>query len=338
MQNINLKDGVWFVYDGDCPICSLAARSLRIRQAVGTLTLVDARSEKDHPLCKEIREQGLDLDEGMVLRYSDVNYHGQDALNMMALLGSNRGWFNRLNAVLFRSKPISKMLYPVMKAGRNFLLRIMGIDKIANLGTAAPKTPLIQDVLGEKWEQLPPVLRDHYQVRQYSQDEVTVSGSLDIKVKAWVGLMARLTGMLVPYSGKDIPVTVRFNCAPPGNALQFTRTFFFPGKTPVQFVSRLISGTANEMIEVLNFGFGWRFQLEWKDETLVLTPRGYVWRILGVTIPMPFSLILGTGFAEEKAISKTEFSMWTHTLHPLFGKTFSYEGSFKVTALRCDPS
>ncbi len=338
MQNSKYYEGVWFVYDGECPICSFAARSLRIRSAVGDLNLIDARSEKEHPLYKEIVEQGLDLDEGMVLRYSNVNYHGQDALNMMALLGSNQGWFNRFNALLFRNKLLSKMLYPVMRAGRNFLLWTLGVTKIDNLEGMRPQTPLFSDILGDKWQQLPPALRDHYLVRQNSNDEVTVAGKLDVKVKPWVGLMAGLSGMLVPYSGTDIPVTVKFNCAPPGNALRFTRTFYFPGKKPIQFVSRMVSVGNNELIEFMNFGFGWRFHLDWKEERLILSHRGYVWRIFGLTIPMPFSLFLGKGFAEEKAIAEKQFSMWTHTTHPIFGKPFGYKGSFEVTGIRCDPS
>ena len=113
---------IWFIYDGDCPICRTAANALKIREAVGKLRLLNARAEQNHPLMKEIRQRKLDLDEGMIIRYGDSYYHGADALYIMALLGSNHGWFNRMNALLFRYKAFATLCYPSMRAGRNLLL------------------------------------------------------------------------------------------------------------------------------------------------------------------------------------------------------------------------
>ena len=97
------KGDVWFVYDGDCPICQIAARGLRIKKAVGELNLIDARSDKNNPIVMEINDKGLNLEEGMVIKFGGNFYHGADALQIMALLGTNQGWFNRLNYWLFRS-------------------------------------------------------------------------------------------------------------------------------------------------------------------------------------------------------------------------------------------
>lgn len=126
-------EGVWFVYDGDCPICNTAAHALRIRQAAGELRLVNARVERDHPLVAEINRLNIDLDEGMVIKYRDAFYHGRDALHFMALFGGNSGWFNRMNAILFKSKTLARLCYPVMRGVRNLLLRLKGVPKIRNL-------------------------------------------------------------------------------------------------------------------------------------------------------------------------------------------------------------
>jgi len=128
------SDGVYFIYDGECPICNYAAHTFRIKQAVGELHLINAREEKLHPLIQEVNKKGLDLDEGMVLFYQGSFYHGQDALHLMGLLGSNNGWFNRINAFLFQSKPVAELCYPAMRGMRNALLRARGIAKINNLG------------------------------------------------------------------------------------------------------------------------------------------------------------------------------------------------------------
>ncbi len=124
---------VWFVYDGDCPVCSIAASALRIRKAVGGLHLVNAREDKDHPLMAEIKARGLDLDEGMVIKFQDSYYHGADALHVMALLGTGQGWFNRMNACLFRSPTLSKLCYPFLRACRNLAIRLKGVPKLRNL-------------------------------------------------------------------------------------------------------------------------------------------------------------------------------------------------------------
>lgn len=129
-----MRGDVWFVYDGECPLCRVAAQALRIRQSVGNLHLVDARTERDHPLMAKINAAGLDLDDGMVLSYGDRLYHGAEALTLMGLLGSGHGWFNRMNALLFRSPALARVTYPAMRGVRNLLIRMLGAGKIDNLG------------------------------------------------------------------------------------------------------------------------------------------------------------------------------------------------------------
>ena len=131
--NEGSKGDVWFVYDGDCPLCTTAAKALRIRQAVGTLHLVNAREDSSHPVMQEIQARRLNLDVGMVIKFQNTCYHGADALHVMALLGTGHGWFNRMNAWLFRSKTLSRLLYPSMREARNLFLRLTGVSKIDNL-------------------------------------------------------------------------------------------------------------------------------------------------------------------------------------------------------------
>ncbi|MEO3433046.1 DCC1-like thiol-disulfide oxidoreductase family protein [Inquilinus sp. CAU 1745] len=114
----------WLVYDGACPFCTAYARYVRVRRSVGVLELVDAR--KGGPLVEEVREAGLDLDQGMVLKMGGRLYHGADCLNVLAMLGSRSGLFNRLNAAIFRSPALSRALYPSLRAGRNLTLSLIG--------------------------------------------------------------------------------------------------------------------------------------------------------------------------------------------------------------------
>ncbi len=141
---MNNKSGVWFVYDGECFLCSNAARALRIQEECGPLHLVDARKEKDSPLLKSIRDYKLDLDEGMVIFHQEKLYHGKDALRFMAIYGAPKGIFNKLNRFLFQSDKLSEISYPVMRGIRNFLLRLRNIPKIANLNDA----PIFESIFG----------------------------------------------------------------------------------------------------------------------------------------------------------------------------------------------
>lgn len=112
------------IYDGECPFCSRYAKYVRLRRAVGELELVDAR--RGGAEVEKAKARGLRLDEGMILHLTDNYYHGAACLNRLALMSSRSDNFNRLSFFLFRSAFISKFSYPVLQAGRNMVLRLLG--------------------------------------------------------------------------------------------------------------------------------------------------------------------------------------------------------------------
>lgn len=126
------EKGVWFVYDGECPLCKSAAQALRIKQQYGRLHLVDARYDSSHPLVSVINQHQFNLDEGMVIYDGSQFYHGADALCFMARFGGN-GVFNRLNRLLFKSTRIARLCYPTLRSVRNLLIALRGVGKINNL-------------------------------------------------------------------------------------------------------------------------------------------------------------------------------------------------------------
>lgn len=132
MNALKIPDeGVWLVYDGECPVCRTYCSYIRIRQATGQLHLVDAR--QPGALMDEITAAGLDIDQGMVLKMSGQLYYGADAIHMLTLLSSPSGLFNRFNYYLFSTRLGSRILYPLGKALRNLLLKVLGIHYIDNL-------------------------------------------------------------------------------------------------------------------------------------------------------------------------------------------------------------
>ena len=122
---------VWLVYDGECPVCKTYCKYIRIRDAVGNLQLVDAR--QPGILMDEITAAGLDIDQGMVLKFNDIIYYGADAIHMLTLLSTPSGIFNRINYYVFSTKIGAKIVYPLGKAFRTLLLKLLGIKYIENL-------------------------------------------------------------------------------------------------------------------------------------------------------------------------------------------------------------
>jgi predicted DCC family thiol-disulfide oxidoreductase YuxK len=126
-----LREEILLVYDGECPACNAYCQVVRIKDSVGDLRIVDARENSE--VMDEITAQGLDIDQGMVLKMGEQFYYGSDAIHTLALISSRWGIFNRFNYWMFKSKNLANILYPALKFSRNLLLKILGKTKINNL-------------------------------------------------------------------------------------------------------------------------------------------------------------------------------------------------------------
>ncbi len=128
MSNFRIDSGrdghVWLIYDGECPFCSSYVRMVRLRQAAGNLNLVNARDGGE--IVQKVRRLGYDLDEGMVLILGNKYYHGSDCIHAVALLSSSVTFANKINMLIFRSRTLSKYLYPVLRFGRNLVIKLLG--------------------------------------------------------------------------------------------------------------------------------------------------------------------------------------------------------------------
>ena len=122
---------ILLVYDKECPACNNYCQVVRIRKDVGELRIVDARENSE--VMDEITNMGLDIDQGMVLKMGGQIYYGSDAIHALALISSRSGIFNKLNYWMFKSKGVSSVLYPLLRACRNLLLKLLGKTKINNL-------------------------------------------------------------------------------------------------------------------------------------------------------------------------------------------------------------
>ncbi len=122
---------IQLVYDRECPACEFYCRRIDVHESAGRLIRIDAREDSD--VLREVTALGLDIDEGMVLKKDDRIYYGADAISELARLSSGSGLFNRAASATFRSPAVARMLYPVLKALRNLLLKVLGRSRINNL-------------------------------------------------------------------------------------------------------------------------------------------------------------------------------------------------------------
>lgn len=130
MSTIEKGVGLVVVYDGDCPFCSRYIQLLKLREAIGNVELIDARNGGS--MVTDLHEAGYDLNEGMVAKYGGRIYHGADCVHFLAFLSTGSGVFNRINSVIFRSRGLSYILYPILRLGRNATLRLLGRPKIVD--------------------------------------------------------------------------------------------------------------------------------------------------------------------------------------------------------------
>jgi predicted DCC family thiol-disulfide oxidoreductase YuxK len=129
--HMNDRPEIVIVYDKQCPACDYYCNLVRIRETVGNLVLQDARDGGS--IVEEITARGWDIDQGMVVKVGTELYYGSEAIHVLSLMSTNQGIFNRVAYWSFRSKSVSKVLYPFLRFFRNLLLKLLGKTKINNL-------------------------------------------------------------------------------------------------------------------------------------------------------------------------------------------------------------
>ena len=130
-------DLVEILYDRECPVCDAYCSLADVRPEAGRISLLDAR--QDGELLRQVTARSLDIDEGMVVKYRGELYYGADAIHILATLSPRNSLFDRASHLLFRSRRRARIVYPVMKAGRNLLLKLLGRTRINNLGSGRKK-------------------------------------------------------------------------------------------------------------------------------------------------------------------------------------------------------
>tara|TARA_R110002110_G_scaffold415800_1_gene656288 strand:+ start:44746 stop:45738 length:993 start_codon:yes stop_codon:yes gene_type:complete len=323
-------DTIYLIYDNECILCTQCAKALKIKNAVGHLEVISARI--DHPLVTEALELGYDLNEGIVVKYKDSYYHGQEAVSFLALLSNPVDLFNKLNARLFKHKWAVIVIYPLFKAIRNcllFLRRTPGIKQHS-------EQPLFRRVFRAQWDSMPVIFHKRYANRSYHTESVILNGTMNIYLSKYYKLISpflRFSGALVPFAGTNIPVTITLSSTEDSESVMMDRVFHYPEGKPYHFKSKIIVTSKLDVLEIMKYGLGIRLAYKYQHQNIHLNYKGYIWRFMGLNIPIPMAVFLGRVTALETVLSDDakDFKMIATANHLLYGKIFEYSGQFKVT-------
>ncbi len=193
--------------------------------------------------------------------------------------------------------------------------------------------PIFKSVFGDDWDKLPTVIQKHYANYPYTDDVITVKGTLDITCSGPIKILKPLLllmGSLPAYNQKNVPVTVSFESSRNSKEFRFNRIFYFHENKPYHFRSRMVQVEGNEVVEIMRFNIGWQMNYLWQDNKVILKHKGYVFKLFRYFIPLPITFLLGEGYAEEIAVDDERFNMIVHITHPLFGKIYQYKGQFRL--------
>lgn len=183
---------------------------------------------------------------------------------------------------------------------------------------------LMQQALGDQWQELPAALRAHYQTR-----DNTDTGTLEISYPRgmqWYLNFLRLLGALVNRQGKDIPTTVAKTMK---NNVQFwTRTIQFSDGKVIFFKSHWVAAGDNKLIEYVNPILGLCMAVRVEQGKLYYVGQYYVVKLGKLILRLPEWLVLGHTTIEEVALDEQHFTMDFRLTHPWFGLLFRYAGKF----------
>lgn len=120
---------VTIVYDGKCPVCSRLVAAARLRKRAASLILLDARTESVTDV-HGIDLSGLDFDQGFAVVVDGEVHHGAEGGRALAVLTEPSGVLYRTFQWLMVTEQRSRFWYPILRAGRYMLLRLMRVPRI----------------------------------------------------------------------------------------------------------------------------------------------------------------------------------------------------------------
>lgn len=121
MQNFDIY------YDGECPVCSRYVLMSQLKKKFN----VRLFNLREHPeQVKSFWELGYDVDKGMLIEIKGEYFFGADAIYIMSYYGEANSPLGFMMHSYFKRRALAGITYPLLRFGRNVLLKILGLKKI----------------------------------------------------------------------------------------------------------------------------------------------------------------------------------------------------------------
>lgn len=195
--------------------------------------------------------------------------------------------------------------------------------------------PLIQHVIGKKFERLQGAVRTHFSLAPNDRARIRLQGRMAevwhprwLTPSLWVGAFL---GVLFPETGRDVPTFITIRAQ--GLRQQWDRTFEFDQRRR-HFSDAMVYDRAKNRI--LNFfGSNDRFAMVFH---FVPLPNGGLEIIGGQQyvnfgqkrLPVP-QILTPAMIVQEWPVNDNQIGMELRMAHPTVGQIFTYRGQFTVT-------
>ncbi len=187
---------------------------------------------------------------------------------------------------------------------------------------------LMQQALGDAWDQLPRSLQAHY-----LPGTTLDIGHLDVEYPAFmqpVLFVLSHLGALVRRRARAVRTRVEKSMV--GERQHWRRTLRYPDGQELRFDSVWEPGPAGHVVEFVNPWLGLQMQPFVVGQQLHYRGVRFVARVGRRTLHIPEWLALGHTTIVERAIDEHHFAMDFRLLHPVFGQVFRYSGTFRANA------
>ena len=326
---------IFALYDGKCPLCQFGVKNYQLDRQYGELNVVDIREET--ALKKEAQAQGFDLDRNVVVKHGDQFYDGGDALHYMAMRADKRGWLGRILPVVFRSRVMSRLLYPLLRNTRRVLLWLRHVPTIKEEDAPRKESAIKRQLSAADWKALHPDVQRRFATEPALYDQVIYRGVMErVECSAAGKIFAYFTRLianpLTPHRGVNVPMDVLLYRKVGEAGTYWRRTYYYPGKTPytVTSVKRAAKreNAKEQMTECVGAGFGMVLAIAQKNGTLHFTSTRYFWQMGPLYIALPHLLTPGQTHVIHEPVNDTQFRFTITMTHPWLGQTFYQTGIF----------
>lgn len=282
---------------------------------------------------EEAIAKGYNLDRSVVIKSGDVFYLAGDAIHFMAMRADRSKWMGRQIYCLFRSRTRSRLLYPILRTTRLFLLWLRSIPKIHE-ADAQRKESTIKKQLSNAWNELHPNVQQRFATEPTVREHVFYRGTMETVECSFLGkIFAQLTRLianpLTPYEGKNVQMDVLLYRKTGLAGVYWRRTYYYEGRTPYTVTSVKREDSKGRMTECVGAGFGMVLSVTAQEGDLHFRSSRYFWQLGKLRLPLPHWLTPGETHVVHEDLRDGTFRFTISMNHQYLGRTFYQTGIFK---------